>query len=164
MHKDLSILTHRAEHHYLCDGEIICFKEHGKRLNHSLKVYEILRDNEITIFQAVADRLVEAFPEENESLLEQALKHWLAIMRYCGMALLLNSPEYLDHHILEWLTDQVHAHQMQNIESKLYKLLKQQLETFLPAQEYDVLMPFLEQVKNTLFSTEKTQKAEAVNV
>lgn len=158
MHKDMTILFHRGEDHYLTDGEIICLREHKKRLSLSLKVYEILRDNEIRIFQTVADRLVEAFPKEREKLLEDALKHWLAIMRYCGMALLLNSPEYLDHHILEWLTDQVKAHQMQTIESKLYKLLKQELETFLPTQEYDVLMPFLEQIKNTLFSSEKAKQ------
>ncbi len=158
MHKDMTILFHRAEDHYLTDGEMICLRHNAKRLKHSLQVYEILRDNEIRIFQTVADRLVDAFPQEREKILEDALKHWLAIMRYCGMALLLNSPEYLDHHILEWLTDQVKAHQMQTIESKLYKLLKQELETFLPTQEYDVLMPFLEQIKNTLFTSEKVKE------
>jgi hypothetical protein len=162
MHKDLTILLHRAEDHYLNDGEIICLRHQAKRLAYSFKVYETLRDNEIAIFQPVADRLVEAFPQESEKILEDAIKHWLAIMRYCAMALLLNNPEYLDHHILEWLTDQVQAHQMQTIESKLYKILKQQLESFLPSQEYDVLMPFLEQVKNTLFSSEKAKTPEAV--
>jgi len=162
MHKDLTILFHRAEDHYLCDGEIICLRHFSKRLKHSLKVYEILRENELKIFQSVADRLVNAFPQESEKVLEEAIKHWLAIMRYCAMALLLNSPEYLDYHILEWLTDQVKAHQMQTVEMRLYKLLKRELESFLPAQEYDVLLPFLEQVKNTLFSSEKAKQPELV--
>ena len=150
MHSDLKNLLQQAEENYLEERQIKQFQIFTVDLAHRLKTYELLRDNEVEIFQPIADELTRAYPQQSSQLIEKALKHWLSIMRYCAMAMLLNNPEYLQRSVLEWLTDMVQAHQMQSVESTIYDLLLSQLQKMLSRQQFASIEPFLEQSKAIL--------------
>ncbi|ACK69545.1 conserved hypothetical protein [Gloeothece citriformis PCC 7424] len=156
MQTDLATLFYAAQDHYLSDGEITNFKHQIDTLRLRVEVYECLRDREIEIFQPIANYLEEAFAQENPQVLEQALKHWLSVVRYSAFATLLNNPEYLKHRLLEWLTDIVAAHKMQEIETYLYEFLQLKLSEILTQDQLALLNPFLELAKETLFNPTHT--------
>lgn len=153
MHPEIETLLYKAEEHYLKPLEIKLFRHHATSLSQRLETYEFLRDQEVVIFQPVADQLLEVFPQEKQETLERALKHWLSVLRYCAMAMLLNNQEFLQRRILEWLTDMVQAHQTQAVETRLYKLLQARLKELLSDQQLALIQPFLNQAESTLLGT-----------
>ncbi|EAZ90515.1 globin family protein [Crocosphaera chwakensis] len=153
MQKDFETLFYEAEDDYLSSSDLATLKNSANTLKDRLEIYRYLRDQEIPIFQLVADNLVETFPDENNQRLEKGLKHWMAVMRYAAMAMLLNNPDYFRHRILEWLTDIVQAQDMVTIETHIFENLKQGLEERLASEQMQLLNPFLEQAKITLLET-----------
>ena len=85
--------------------------------------------------------------------LEQALKHWMSVMRYGAMAMLLNNPDYFRHRLLEWLTDVIHAQEMIVIETYIFENLVKGLEEILTMEKMVILTPFLKQAKMMLLET-----------
>lgn len=150
MHSDIQTILYQAEEHYLKGQEITFFQISTSSLAKRLETYKCLRDREIAIFQPIAEELVRVYSHENPQVLEKALKHWLAVMRYSAMAMLLNNPEYLESRILEWLSEMVQAHQMQSVENTICDLLLSRLEKVLSQQQLALLQPFLEQAQTTL--------------
>jgi hypothetical protein len=150
MHPEIKTLLYEAEDRYLKPEEIGTFKHYASSLAQRLETYELLGDQEVAIFQPVADQLLEAFPQEKQETLERALKHWLSVLRYCAMAMLLNNQEFLQRRLLEWLTNLVQAHQTQAIEMTLYQLLQVRLKELLAEQQLALLQPFLEQAETAL--------------
>lgn len=155
MHADLKALLYEAEDHYLSEKEVGNFQNHVSSLTQRLETYELLRDREIEIFQPIADSLEQAFPHEQEAVLKRALKHWLMILRYSAMAMLMNNPQFLQHRLLEWLTELVRAHQTQPIDRQLHKLLSERLRNILSEEQMELMHPFLKQIQATLLA-EKT--------
>ncbi|MDJ0843946.1 phycobilisome protein [Crocosphaera sp.] len=153
MQKDFEILFYQAEDHYLSSSDLNTLKNSANSLKERLKIYKLLRDQEVPIFQFIADNLVESFPSENSQHLEKGLKHWISVMRYAAMAMLLNNPDYFRHRLLEWLTDIVQAQDMVTIETHIFENLKQGLEEMLSSEQMLLLNPFLEQAKVTLLET-----------
>lgn len=153
MHPEIETLLYKAQEHYLNPLEIELFKHHATSLSERLETYELLREQEVAIFQPVADQLVKAFPQEKQETLERSLKHWLSVLRYCAMAMLLNNQEFLQRRLLEWLTDLVQAHQTQAVEMTLYQLLHGSLKELLSEQQLALVQPFLEQAEATLLCT-----------
>ena len=88
MQKDFEHLFYEAEDHYLESSHLQSLKKAAATLKERREIYKILRDREVPMFQFIADSLVEAFPDENMQRLEQALKHWMSVMRYGAMAML----------------------------------------------------------------------------
>lgn len=162
MQADFEDFFHRSEHHYLQKSEMLLFRRHIEILRQRLTAYEALRNKEIEIFQAVADQLEVACPSASSQQLSKALGRWIAVMRYCAFAMLLNNPEFLQHRLLEWLTDIVRAHQMQAIEQTLYKILQEQLAQKLPPRQNELINPFLQQAQQTLLSETIPHGAEAL--
>lgn len=155
MHPHLRTLLYDSEISYLQTPQLKELRTQVVSLQERLGVYEHLRDREIAIFQPIADRLEQDFASENPKTLESALRHWLSVMRYCSMAMLLDNPEFLQHRLLEWLTDVVKAHQMEAIETHLYGLLQEQLSLVLSQPELAAIQPFLEQARATLLGSEE---------
>ncbi|MGB5772010.1 MAG: phycobilisome protein, partial [Crocosphaera sp.] len=91
--------------------------------------------------------------EENTQRLEQALKHWMSVMRYGAMAMLLNNPDYFRHRLLEWLTDIINAQEMVAIETHIFDCLKQGLEEMFTSEKMNLINPFLEQANMMLLKT-----------
>lgn len=144
MNANLQSLLYDADERYLKSGEIDTFKSYTTSLSQRLETYELLRDKEITIFQPIANGLLATFPDQQPDL-ERSLKNWLAILRYCALAMLQNNSEFLERRLLEWLTDIVQVHQTQAIDSAIYKGLQKQLPQILSDKQYSLLQPFLAQ-------------------
>ena len=153
MYPELKILLNDAEQRYLQSEEIETFKHHVASLAQRLAVYELLRDNEIAIFQPIADQLLADFPQQRHENLERPLKHWLAVLRYCAMAMLLHNPEFLQRRLLDWLTDMVQVHQTQAVDMAIYQLLQDRMSEFLSTQQLALMQPFLAQAGETLLGT-----------
>lgn len=153
MHAELKDLLYAAEDHYLSQQELQSVSQNIAGLSKRLETYELVRNHEIEIFQPVADQLSKAFPQEEEPILERSLKYWMLVLRYCSMAMLMNSVNFLDRQLLEWLTDIVQAHANQAIEQKVYSSLEAQLKQVLSAEQLQCLQPFLERAQATLLQT-----------
>ncbi len=159
MHPDLESLFYKSEENFLQATEIKLFKHHVASLADRLALYERLRDQEVAIFQPVADQLLSSFPQQDPKLLEKALKQWLTVMRYAAMAMLLNNPEFMQRRLLEWLTDVVQANQMQAIEAKLCQLLQARLKQVLSSDQLGLIQPLLDQAQTTLVGSSAYQMA-----
>ena len=150
MYSDIQAVLYEAEDHYLNNAELQLFKHHTGSLALRLEIYERLREQENDIFEPIANELAQVFHEEDQPLLQQALKHWIAILRCCAMAMLLKNPEFLEKRLLEWLKEVIQAHQMQSLENTIYQLLKARLKQVLTSQQIDVFQPFLYQAQKSL--------------
>ncbi len=164
MQKDFERLFHRAEDHYLIPSEMIALKKHVGLLGKRLETYRYLRDNEVAIFQTVADHLEADFPDEPTQRLEQCLCHWISTLRYSAMAMLLSNPEYLQYRLLEWLTEVVGAHELTAIETRLSALLTDHLQNNLSAESFNLLKPFLEQSQKILLAPTEAPSTEPLMV
>lgn len=150
MHPKIENLIEEAETRYLKAEEIEAFKQYAISIAQSLKTYEFLRDQEVKIFQPIADQLVAAFPQIPQETLERSLKHWVLVLRYSAMAMLINDPQYLETNLLDWLKGIVQTHQSTEIETKLYDLLQNQLKTLMAPPALALLQPFLSKAKTIL--------------
>ncbi|QEQ00785.1 phycobilisome protein [Thermosynechococcus sp. QKsg1] len=150
MHTELMNLYYKAEENYLSNVDIKVFRHHIESLQQRLNTYEFLRDHEIDIFQPVADTLQKKYPTENPQTLEQVLRQAIALLRYAAMAMLLNNPEFLQHRLLEWLTEVVNAHQTQTLWSSCHELLSARLKEMLTEAEQDLILPLLDHAQATL--------------
>jgi hypothetical protein len=154
MYPELQALIHEAEFQYLQKKDLDQLSSHVSSLQEKLATYQILREQEIEIFQAVADKLLDLFPQKNPQQIETVIRHWLLVTRYCAMAMLLNNPEFLERRLLEWLTDIVNAHELQALENSLYSILEAKLSKNLTEKQVAYLQPFLVQAKNALINPE----------
>ncbi|NJS12458.1 MAG: phycobilisome protein [Microcoleus sp. CSU_2_2] len=155
MHPEIEVLLDQAENRFLKAEELIAFKRQAATLAQRLKIYEFLREKEASIFQPVANKLQEAFPDEKQETLERSLKHWVLVLRYCAMAMLLNDRAFLEQRLLDWLSGLVEAHQTQKIELTLCNLLQTRIEEILSEQARAILQPFLDQAQSILIQGNK---------
>lgn len=157
MHPEIARLLAQAEERYLQKNELELFRRYAASLSKRIETYQTLRDKEEKIFQPVADKLVEAFPDRETELLERGLKHWLLISRYCTTAMLLSDPEYLEIRLQDWIKRLVETHQTQDVERKLYEILNDRLKQEIPEKQLALIHPFFEKAKSILFE-ERTEK------
>ena len=151
---DLEAILYKADETYLDSQDLARFKSQTFSLEKHLQTYEILRQQETSIFQYVADRLVRDHPDISESKIKKALEHWLVVVRYCAMAMLADRPEHLQHHILDWLPEQIEIYNLRVLEESLYALLEKRLIKVLNVEQFSLLEPFLQQSKATLLSSD----------
>ena len=150
MHPEIEALLDQAENRFLKAEELTAFKRQAATLSQRLKIYEFLREKEESIFQPVANKLEETFPDEKQETLERSLKHWLLVLRYCAMAMLLNDQAFLEQRLLDWLSGIVEAHQTKKIEATICNLLQTRLKELLSEQARAILQPFLDQAQSIL--------------
>jgi hypothetical protein len=155
MHPEIEVLLDQAENRFLKAEELTAFKRQAATLAQRLKIYEFLREKEASIFQPVANKLQEAFPDEKQEILERSLKHWLLILRYCAMAMLLNDRDFLEQRLLDWISGLVEAHQTQKIELTICNLLQNRIKEMLSEQARAILQPFLDQAQSILIQGNK---------
>lgn len=146
---DLDSLLYQAEAEYLEQQDLVNFQAQIFALQRRLQAYEVISSKETDIFQYIANNLSSNFPDEPEKI-KLALKHWLMVTRYCGMAMLFDNPMYLEHRILDWLPEQIEAHQMKEIEQGLFPLLQKRLKKILTPEHFSLLQPYLNQSQDAL--------------
>jgi hypothetical protein len=154
MYPELEAIIHQAEDKYLTDEDLQGFSSHISSLKERLEIYELIRDNEIMVFQNIANELLEKFPNETKTNIEKCLKHWLLTMRYCNMAMLLNNTDFLEHRLLEWMTDIVNVYELETLEYNTFNLLLKELKKIVSETQFTYILPLLEQAKNTVLTTE----------
>lgn len=148
----LDSLLYQAEEKYLSQQDLANFQSQIFSLEKRLQTYEVLRAEEADTFQYVTNHLAKNFPNEPENKIERALKHWLMVTRYCGMAMLSDNSIYLTQRILEWLPEQIEAYELKNIEQSLFSLLQKRLRKSLNSEQFAMLQPYLEQAQNALLN------------
>lgn len=154
MYPELETIIHQAEERYLDDQILDNFSTEINTLRERLIIYQLIRDNEITLFQGVADNLLHDYSQENPKNLEKSLKYWLLITRYCAIAMLLNNHEFLDRRLLEWLTDIIQTNELTAIQHALYNLLMKEITKLVTAKQLVYLQPFFDQAKTTLLTNQ----------
>jgi hypothetical protein len=150
MHPDLQSLLYKSQEHYLQSVEMKLIKHHVGALGSRLAIYKLLRDQELQVFQPVADQLQQLYPREEERVLEQCLLQWITVTRYAAMGMLMSNPEFLQHRLLEWLTDILQAQKTQDISNHIYELLQAQLRQMFSAEQLDMILPYLDQARASL--------------
>ncbi len=163
MNSEFETLIYDAEDHYLQSQDLNQFKQHLDTLAQRLETYELLRDQEIAIFQPIADQLEATFPAEDPQNLTRALKHGLSVLRYCTMAMLLANQEYLQRRLLEWLPGQVQAHQLESVESYMFQAIREQLLELLTTRQITFFHPYLDQAQQTLLGEKKPDNVMAMH-
>lgn len=151
---EIDSLIYQAEAEYLTQADLGIYKSQILYLAERLKIYELLRAQEADLFQYVVNQIANNFPEAPETKVEQALRHWILVIRYCSMAMLSNDANYLQHRILEWLPEQIAAHELHDLEQNLYTYLHKRLKKTL-GNDFGIFQPFLEQSKDILLSKAK---------
>ena len=147
MISDIDSILYKAEADYLEQQDLANFKGQIFALEKRLQIYEIISSKETEIFQSIASRLASDSNEPDKIRL--GLKHWLIVMRYCAMAMLLDNPDYLKYQ-LEWLSGQVEAYQTKAIEQKIFELLPKRWKKVLDSEQLSILQPYLEQTQKAL--------------
>ena len=149
MQSDFEDLLRAAEDHYLQNTDINSFKQQVDALQDRLALYEVLRDQELTIFQTVADQLQKETFSNPQAELDKVLTHWISVLRYSAMAMLRNQPEILEHQ-LGWLADVVGDDGFSAVNQKVSRLLNQALDSVLTEDQVTLMQSFLQQIDTAL--------------
>lgn len=148
MQSPINGIFDEAEHRYLKPEELQAIGHYVGSITDRLNAYRALRDRELDLIQQAADQLQFDLPEAELSVLERAIKNGMLILRHCGMAMLLNDPNFLQsRRLLDWLKDSIELYQSQGADAAFFELIKQQLKLSLTAQQMALLEPFLNQVE-----------------
>jgi Phycobilisome protein len=154
MHPELLSLLETAEQRYLEPKEIELYRRHATSLNRRLQTYETLGEQETQIFQAVADQLVKALPNESQENLERCLKYWLLIVRYSATAMLINDLSYLQNRLQDWVKGLLETYETYAIDVQVYELLMQELKNYLSQDDIRLLDPVFQKAKDLIISNQ----------
>ncbi|MFM7424349.1 MAG: hypothetical protein ACKO7W_05035 [Elainella sp.] len=152
MHPQIATVFDEPEHHYLKLEELKLLSQYVASMPERLDTYRNLRDRELEVMQAVVDQLEAEFPQESEQNLERCIKHALLMLRYCALSLLLNDETLVQQRFLNWVTPLAKTYGTKAIDTKLYRLLNQQLSKVLTAKQMSYLSPSLSLAQEALLS------------
>lgn len=158
MHSQVEAILDQAESRYLQSEELALLNQYVDSLPHRLETYRYLRDQEITMMQQVVDQMQIELPHMSEADLERSIKHVILVMRYSGMAMLLNDESFVTSRLQGWLDQISHAHKTQSIDGAMYRILNQRLNQILTPQQLNLIRPPL-QTAQTLLSASVTTSA-----
>ncbi len=153
MDSALHHLMLESEYQPLKDQDLDQWQTHIEALSDRLELYETLRDNEVEIFQAIADQLLQQDPDLAVQPLKVLVMQWISVYRHIGMAVLLKDPDFLRYRLLEWLAPVVKAHS-EDAESvsceTIHRLLQDQLKENLTPVQIELLDPYLKMASDHL--------------
>ncbi|MBC6422583.1 MAG: hypothetical protein GDA43_15405 [Hormoscilla sp. SP5CHS1] len=152
MHPKLEAIFNEAESRYLKPEELKIISQYVESLPSRLETYQQLRDKELEIMQAVASQLETQLPQAKTSELERSLKNAMLMLRYCGIAMLLNDESFVKERLRGWLDVIVETYNSSEIETKLYRLLWQQLSQVMSKEQLGLLKPSLTMAKEILIN------------
>jgi hypothetical protein len=152
MHPQIAAVFDEAENRYLNPEELKLVGQYVASMPDRLDVYRSLRDRELEIVQAVADQLEAAFPQESEENLERCIKNMLLMLRYCALSLLINDESLVERRFLAWVRPLAKVYNTKAIDTKMYRLLNQQLSQALTPKQLSYLSPSLALAQEALLS------------
>lgn len=139
MNIEIEELIERAQDRYLEAEELDALEAYVQSLPERIELYKLLRDREVDIMQAVADRTEAELPKVAEEDLERGIKNLLLVVRYCAMGMLLNNEEFIQIRLLKWLEQIVSQFDMRNLNETLYKSLNQVLKEELSDEQLGLI-------------------------
>ncbi|MEM6437342.1 MAG: hypothetical protein AAF773_26315, partial [Cyanobacteria bacterium P01_D01_bin.115] len=88
MNPKLASLFDEPEKAYLQPHELNALSQLVSSLPDRINLYRRLRNEELTLMQAVADALQQKFAQESEDKLKRSLQNGMLMVRYAAMAML----------------------------------------------------------------------------
>lgn len=149
MNTNLETIFNEAEKRYLTSDELGAVGQYVDSLPERLGLYRLLRDQEVTLIQAVADQLEQDHRGVSVPLLEQCIKSGVLALRSCALTMLMMDDNHI-HERMTWLKQSQQTYQSQEIDASFYRLLDKQLNASLNPQQMVLLQPSLTVVYNTL--------------
>ncbi|MFN3927480.1 MAG: hypothetical protein ACK4QL_09195 [Pseudanabaenaceae cyanobacterium] len=147
----LAELLNRSEDRFLNPQELATLESFVNSMPMRLAVYRKLRDREVGILQAVADQAEQELPNADQTTLEKAITSLMLVLRYCGMAVLMNNDEaFLKQRILRWLEQVSNAYDLRRINEVLFRCLNQVLSREFNNAELGLLQPLVTTAQVTL--------------
>jgi hypothetical protein len=143
-------LINQAQDRYLAADELGLMEEYVSSLPDRLKLYKQIRDREIDILQAVADRVPTELPNVAVEELETGIKNLVLVLRYSSMAMLLNDENFLKERLLNWLEGIMSMRDMRRLNETLYKLLNQGLRQQFSPNQLALIQPLITAAQVTL--------------
>lgn len=143
-------LIEQAQERYLKAEELGLLEQYVNSLPSRIEVYRILRDREIDLLQAVADRAVAELPQANPKDIERGIKNLVLVLRYCAMGMLLDDENFLKQRLLTWLEQVMALPEMRRVNEVLYKQLNQVLRQELTAAQLSLIQPLVTTAQVTL--------------
>jgi hypothetical protein len=150
MNPEFQALINDAEDHYLQSAEVLKIRQHFATLPDRIATYEVLRDREEEVFQAVADELQANFASLPTASLNRVLESGLALMRYGAMAMVLGNPAYLQQRLLESLPAQLAAYELEPAATQMLQLLQTHLSRRIESPQVALIKPYIEQAKQAI--------------
>lgn len=161
MYPQLLSVFDEAENRYLKPEELKLVGQYVASMPERLDTYRNLRERELEVMQAVANQLQAEMPQVSEEVLERCLKNALLMLRYCALSLLLNDEAIVEQRFLSWIAPLAKLYDTKAIDSKLYRLLNQQLSKALSAKQMSYLSPSLALAQESLLSQSASGNAAA---
>jgi len=144
-------LLQKTEDRFLSPEEIAVLSDFVRGMPTRLQVYKKLRDREVPILQTVADQVEQELPSADAADLEKSISSLMLVLRYCGMALLMNSDEaFLKQRILRWLEQVSTAYNLRRINEVIFRSLNQLLPQEFSSAELGLLQPLITTAQVTL--------------
>lgn len=150
MHPQIESIFDNAEARYLKPEELKFVTQYVESLPQRLDAYRTLRDRELEVMQWVVDQLQLQLPQEDQELLERSIKNALLMLRYCSMGMLLDDEALVKSRFISWVTQSNKVYNTQTIDTRLYRLLNQQLEKVLNPRQMGFLNPLLKMAQTAL--------------
>jgi Phycobilisome protein len=150
MNPEFQALINDAEDHYLQSSDVLKIRQHLATLPDRIAAYEVLRDREEEVFQAVADELQTSFASLPTALFNRVLENGLALLRYGAMAMVLDNPTYLQQRLLESMPDQLAAYELAPVATQMLQLLQSHLSRRIEAPQVALIKPYIEQAQNAI--------------
>ncbi len=132
-----------SDKRYLSGDELKTLGRYSLSLPQRLTLYRFLRDQELAMFQAVADQMEAKLPEEAPANLERCLKEGIVALRQGAIAMLVNDAEVLSDQ-LRWLRASQQNYDSQALDTLMFGLLQRELEQRLSPPQAKLLLPFLQ--------------------
>ena len=146
MNPTLSEFLYLGEDQYLSNENLDEYQAYLSQLEKKVRVYEIIRDQEVFLFNIVATELQESYPEERSHIICEAISQWSLILKYACTAMVLDNAEYLVARSENWLKELIKLRSIPKIDEILYQTLIEILPEVLTDEEKGFLTPYLEQV------------------
>ena len=160
MNPKLDRFLYLGEEQYLQSSELADYQAYLAELEKKVKVYEIVRDQEVFIFKILATELQEKYPEERSHIICEAISQWSLVLKYCCTAMLLDNPEYLESRVENWLKELIQLRAVPQMDEILYDTLVEVLPEVLTDAETAFLKPYLEQIQKAIGLAEELEEPE----
>jgi hypothetical protein len=151
----LDALFDAPDKRYLDANDLNVLSQYVSSIPERVNVYRILRDQEVTVMQSVADTLQQQ-ANPSEAALERSLRNGLMVMRYVAMAMLLDDQAFVEERLRGWLPEIVKAYETQALDRQLFQLLEQKLAAVLSPAQMSLLKPSLAKAQAMMFKTRET--------